>query len=238
MLGVLWWSWVGYAWLTSVVDPEEGVVRLAIFGAMAALLVAALCVPRGVRRLGAAVRAAPTAVVRIAQIVLFVVASRDDPDLRRRSIGLAVEHGDRRRRCSWPPRSPTARSRARSGRSRSLLDIGGPYFFGAEGWRLVPEPLRRAPRADRDHRARASRSSRSASGAEAEVDAGVVVAAVLGVGRRRPRCGGCTSTSSRSSPSAGSSNAAPGASRTRSRATRTPTCTSRWSPGSCCSRSG
>src|SRR3954447_16467811 len=45
VLGMLWWSWVGYSWLTSVVDPEEGVVRLAIFVAMAALLVAALCVP-------------------------------------------------------------------------------------------------------------------------------------------------------------------------------------------------
>ena len=44
--GMLWWSWVGYAWLTSVVDPEEGGVRLAMFAAMAALLVAALCVPR------------------------------------------------------------------------------------------------------------------------------------------------------------------------------------------------
>ena len=56
ILGVLWWSWVGYSWLTSVVDPEEGVVRLAIFGAMAALLVAALCVPGGLRRHRAAVR--------------------------------------------------------------------------------------------------------------------------------------------------------------------------------------
>src|SRR5436190_7780200 len=45
VLGLLWWSWVGYAWLTSVVDPEEGAVRIAIFAAMAALLVAALCVP-------------------------------------------------------------------------------------------------------------------------------------------------------------------------------------------------
>src|ERR687893_2835600 len=45
VLAVLWWSWVGYAWLTSVVDPEEGFVRLAIFAAMAGLLVAALCVP-------------------------------------------------------------------------------------------------------------------------------------------------------------------------------------------------
>src|SRR3954469_14317820 len=46
VLGLLWWAWVGYSWLTSVVDPEEGAVRLAIFAAMAALLVTALCVPR------------------------------------------------------------------------------------------------------------------------------------------------------------------------------------------------
>src|SRR6187431_384662 len=39
VLGVLWWAWVGYAWLTSVVDPEEGVVRLTVFAAMAAMLV-------------------------------------------------------------------------------------------------------------------------------------------------------------------------------------------------------
>jgi low temperature requirement protein LtrA len=45
VLGVLWWSWVGYAWLTSVVDPEEGSVRLAMFAAMVAFLVCALCVP-------------------------------------------------------------------------------------------------------------------------------------------------------------------------------------------------
>src|SRR5436309_1390089 len=52
VLGVLWWSWVGYAWLTSVVDPEEGAVRFAIFGAMAAVLVCALCVPRAFDNLG------------------------------------------------------------------------------------------------------------------------------------------------------------------------------------------
>src|SRR4051794_25049077 len=45
VLGVLWWSWAGYAWLTSTVDPEEGSVRLVMFAAMAAVLVAALCVP-------------------------------------------------------------------------------------------------------------------------------------------------------------------------------------------------
>src|SRR6187401_1586506 len=38
VLGMLWWSWTGYSWLTSVIDPEEGAVRLVMFGAMAALL--------------------------------------------------------------------------------------------------------------------------------------------------------------------------------------------------------
>src|SRR6266511_2957938 len=89
VLGVLWWSWVGYSWLTSVVDPEEGAVRLTIFAAMAALLVAALCVPT-VFDDTALLFAATYAVVRGAQIVLFVLASRDDPGLRHSVLGLAV----------------------------------------------------------------------------------------------------------------------------------------------------
>ena len=27
VLGMLWWAWTGYSWLTSVIDPEEGAVR-------------------------------------------------------------------------------------------------------------------------------------------------------------------------------------------------------------------
>src|SRR4051794_20425367 len=89
ILGLLWWSWVGYAWLTSVVDPEEGAVRFAIFGAMAGLLVVALCVPQVFGHLGTLFAVAYGA-VRAGQIVLFFVASRDDPDLRRSVTGLAV----------------------------------------------------------------------------------------------------------------------------------------------------
>src|SRR4051795_635360 len=74
VLGVLWWAWVGYAWLTSVVDPEEGTVRLAIIAAMAALLVTALCVPH-VFDSTAGLFAAAYGVVRGGQIVLFLVAS-------------------------------------------------------------------------------------------------------------------------------------------------------------------
>src|SRR5919198_1782829 len=75
VLGVLWWSWVGYAWLTSVVDPEEGGVRIALFAAMAALLIVALCVPNAFDS-RAGLFAGAYAVVRAAHIVLFVIASR------------------------------------------------------------------------------------------------------------------------------------------------------------------
>ncbi len=44
-LAVIWWAWVCYAWLTSVVEPEEGAVRLVMLSAMAGLLIVALCVP-------------------------------------------------------------------------------------------------------------------------------------------------------------------------------------------------
>src|SRR5919106_303843 len=89
VLALLWWTWCGYAWLTSVVDPDEGAVRIAIFAAMAALLVIALCVPRAFDDL-ALTFAVAYAAVRAAHIALFVIASHEDRELRRSVNGLAV----------------------------------------------------------------------------------------------------------------------------------------------------
>jgi low temperature requirement protein LtrA len=136
ILGVLWWSWVGYAWLTSVVDPEDGLVRVAIFVAMTAFLVAALCVPRAFEG-DAGVFAAAYAVVRAAHIWLFVLASGQDPDLRRNVIGLGVS---------------TAIAVALLGAAAFadgalqgvlwaaalVVDMGGPLIMDPSGWRLVP----------------------------------------------------------------------------------------------------
>ena len=112
-------------------------MRLAIFGAMAALLVAALCVPEAFDD-SALIFAGAYGVVRIAP----------DRAVRRRQprrpcaaqVGHRARggHGDRGRAARRGRRSRTAPRRVRSGRSRSLLDVGGPYFFGAEGWKLVP----------------------------------------------------------------------------------------------------
>src|SRR5262245_2897829 len=89
VLAVLWWAWVGYAWLTSVIDPEEGAVRLVMFGAMAGLLIAALCVPEAFNEQALSFAVA-YAVVRTAHIALFLLASRTDVELRHSVVGLAV----------------------------------------------------------------------------------------------------------------------------------------------------
>lgn len=136
VLGILWWSWVGYAWLTSVVDPEEGSVRLAVFFAMAGLLVAALCVP-GAFGDEALLFACVYAVVRAAHIVLFTIASREDAQLRKSVIGLAGS-------TALGAGLLVAAAFAGGGVQIGLwalalgLDMLGPYLFGAEGWKLVP----------------------------------------------------------------------------------------------------
>jgi low temperature requirement protein LtrA len=136
VLGVLWWSWTGYAWLTSVVDPEEGAVRIAMFAAMAALLVVSLCVPEAFGGLALEFTVG-YAVVRAAHIALFILASRDDPGLRQSVLGLGVSTaiGVGILACA-----SFFDGAAQIGiwAFALLFDMALPYFVGTEGWRLVP----------------------------------------------------------------------------------------------------
>ena len=45
VLCLLWWCWVGFAWVGNVMRADEGIGRVAMFGSMAAMFVLALCVP-------------------------------------------------------------------------------------------------------------------------------------------------------------------------------------------------
>jgi low temperature requirement protein LtrA len=179
VLGVLWWAWVGYAWLTSVVDPEEGVVRLAMFAAMAGLLVVALCVPRAFGG-SALLFAVAYGVIRYAQIVLLALAGSDDPALRRSvltglvgsttlGIGLLVAAAfadGALQGALWA--------------AALALDMAGPFLFGSEGWRLVPSHF-----AERHGLIVIIALGESivaiGVGSEVGVDAAVVAAAILGV---------------------------------------------------------
>lgn len=136
VLALLWWSWGGYAWLTSVVDPEDGSVRLVIFAAMAAMLVAALSVD-GAFGSTAFLFAGAYAAVRGAHIALFVLASRDDPALRHSVVGLAAS-------TAISIGLLFAAAAAGGGIRLALwviavvLDMGGPLVIDVEGWRFVP----------------------------------------------------------------------------------------------------
>jgi low temperature requirement protein LtrA len=136
VLGVLWWAWVGYAWLTSVIDPEAGAVRLVLFAAMAALLIAALCVPHAFGSLGLAFALA-LGFFRVAHIALFMLASPDDDALRHSVLGLAAS--------TAVAVVLLAAASLFDGLAQGalwllalLLDMGLPYIFGTDGWKLVP----------------------------------------------------------------------------------------------------
>ena len=178
-LAMLWWAWVGYAWLTSVIEPEEGAVRIAMFAATAALLVAALCVPDafGDRALLFAIA---YGMVRAGQIALFLIASRDDPALRHSVVSLAIT--------SAIGVGLLTGASFLSGSAQEVLwgiailvDWGGPALFGMRGWKLVPGHF-----AERHSLViiLALGESIIALGVGAQVDltAGVVTAAVLGIG--------------------------------------------------------
>ncbi len=179
VLALMWWSWVGYAWLTSVVNPEEGAVRFAIFAAMAALLVVALCVPDAFGD-SAMLFAVAYTFVRFGQIALMLLASRDDPALRASTNGLAVGtalgcgllivgalfEDDRTQIVIWAV--------------ALALDMLEPYLFRSEGWKLRPSHF-----AERHGLIIIIALGESivaiGVGAGHDVDAGVVAAAVLGI---------------------------------------------------------
>lgn len=82
VLAAIWWAWTGYAWLTNHLEPEAGVVRAGMFGAMAAMLVVALAVPRSFGD-EALLFGVAFLLVRLVNLLLYAVAARRDRDLLR-----------------------------------------------------------------------------------------------------------------------------------------------------------
>ena len=161
---------------------------------------------------------------------------RGQPGRRPRSAARCGSAWSRAPRSAWacwsPRRRSTATPSSRCGWRRSPSTCSGPYLFGSEGWKLVPAPLRRAPRPDPDHRPRrvdrghrrrrrgGRRRRRHHGGRARHRPGGRDVVGLLRRGRPRRRA----------PPQRRRGRAR---SRTRWRATRTRSCTSRWSPASC-----
>jgi low temperature requirement protein LtrA len=80
ILGVLWWAWASYAWLTNTVDPGVGAVWGALLVAMAAMFVAALTVPDAFGSHGVLFGVA-FLIVNVMHLTLYALSARGDPDL-------------------------------------------------------------------------------------------------------------------------------------------------------------
>jgi low temperature requirement protein LtrA len=179
VLGLLWWAWVGYSWLTSVVDPDEGGVRLALLGAMAALLVTSLAVPEAFGDLGLTFAIAYGG-VRAGQILLFVLGSRDDPGLRHSVWGLATSTAIGVAILVLGAILDDGNGQAVVWAVALGFDMAGPLFIDTNGWRLVPAHF-----AERHGLIVLVALGESivaiGVGAEAGVDGGVIATAVLGI---------------------------------------------------------
>ena len=91
ILGLLWWSWVSYSWLANQTHVDEGIVRLGMAVAMAAMFVVALVIPEAFADLdggldGPLVLAVAYFIVRVMHLVLYIIAAEGDAALRRQVI--------------------------------------------------------------------------------------------------------------------------------------------------------
>ena len=140
VLALLWWCWVGFAWLSSVLRADEGIGRVAMFGAMAAMLVLALSVPeafddRSGGLSGPVVLAIAYLAVRLLHLGIFWLLAGEDPGLRRQLLRfmpsvlgstalllVASQLDGQAQTLAWL--------------AVVIVDYAGTMLAGASGWRL------------------------------------------------------------------------------------------------------
>jgi low temperature requirement protein LtrA len=142
VLALLWWCWVGYAWLGNVVQAEEGLGRAAMFSAMAAMFVMALAVPEAFddRRGGLAgpvVVAFAYLSIRLLHLTMFWLAARTEHDRGLRAqllLFMPSLFGSTAILLIASQLEGTAQTLAWVG--AILVDYVGVILAGASGWRL------------------------------------------------------------------------------------------------------
>ena len=95
ILGILWWSWSSYAWLSNQTHVDEGIVRIGMCLATAVMFVIALVIPEAFHDMdgglsGPLVLAVAYLVVRAIHLSLYLLAAGSDADLRRQVLRTSV----------------------------------------------------------------------------------------------------------------------------------------------------
>ena len=178
VLAALWWAWGAYSWLTNYIAADEGKERLLMFAVMGAFLIAALAVPHAFDD-DALVFAIAYAVARWLHIFIFAEAN-DDVD-----AGMAIR---RLARTAIPgPALLIVAGLVDEGTLRVALwivalavDFSGPYVFGVRGFRISAGHF-----AERFSLIVIIALGESivaiGAGLSGALDAGIIVAAVLGL---------------------------------------------------------
>jgi low temperature requirement protein LtrA len=177
VLGLLWWAWGAYAWLTNYIAAEEDRERLLMFAAMGAFLIAALAVPHAFDE-DALLFAVAYATARFLHIFIWAEAN-DDVD--------AAEAIRRLARTALPAPALLIVASLLDDPARTVLillaiaiDFSGPFVFGVRGFRVSPGHF-----AERFSLIVIIALGESivaiAAGLTGELDAGIVVAALLGL---------------------------------------------------------
>jgi low temperature requirement protein LtrA len=178
VLAALWWAWGAYSWLTNYIAADEGKERLLMFAVMGAFLIAALAVPHAFDD-DALVFAIAYAAARWLHIFIFAEAN-DDVD-----AGMAIR---RLARTAIPgPALLIVAGLVDEGTLRAVLwivalavDFSGPYVFGVRGFRISAGHF-----AERFSLIVIIALGESivaiGAGLTGELDAGIIVAAVLGL---------------------------------------------------------
>ena len=138
VLAVLWFAWSGYAWLGNTAQSDDGLVRVILLAAMAAMLIASLAVPHAFGRDGLIFGVAYL-VVRILHISCYAAVARARHD----EVLLQVVW--RLGSTILPAAALLVVAGALSGAPRTLcwiaalaVDYGGIVARGVEGWRIEP----------------------------------------------------------------------------------------------------
>ena len=136
VLAVLWWTWAAYAWLTNTIDPDDGIVRIAIFGAMGGMLLAALAVPHAFGD-DAVLFAVAYLLVRLSHLVVYSLADRGDRELQRAIASLLPG--------TLLGTSLLLLAATQDGVTQGVIwavaitvDLAGPVVFDMSGWHLAP----------------------------------------------------------------------------------------------------
>jgi low temperature requirement protein LtrA len=178
VLVALWWAWGAYAWLTNYIAADEGVERLLMFAAMGAMAVVALGVPHAFTD-DALLFAVAYAIVRWLHIFIWAEAN-EDVDTGQAIVRLA--------RTALPaPTLLIVAGVVDDGTTRAAIwivaltiDLAGPLVFGLRGFRVSARHF-----AERFGLVVIIALGESivaiGAGVSDDLDAGIIVAAVLGV---------------------------------------------------------